>query len=102
VDIDAFTVINEDLTFADIKKDLCDSGIPEATLLRSHYGLKPYWTEPDPTSKIGPICQTLYAVRAEGFPFILALVRHAEVNYPVVICKIHISSLGCAMTILFS
>ena len=87
MNIDAFTVVHEDSTFADVQRDLFDLGIPEATMLCSHYGLKPYWNEADPKSKIGVICQTLYAVCAKGVPYILALVRHSDANYPLIICK---------------
>jgi hypothetical protein len=80
-------VAHEDSTFADIKGDLVNSGIPEATVLCSHYGIKPFWTEPDPKSKIRAMCQTLYAVRGEGIPYILSLVKRSEADYPVAICK---------------
>jgi hypothetical protein len=87
--------INPESTFGDIKAELVSMdpvNLTDASILRAHYGPKPYWTQSEPNSRPEDTCQTLYAVvDGESVPYILGVVRNSQSDYPVTICKFHMT-----------
>lgn len=83
--------INPDSTFSHIKAELVSMdpvNLTHASILRAHYGLKPYWTQSEPNDRPEDTCQTLYAVaNGESVPYILGVVRNSQSDYPIAICK---------------
>ena len=60
--------------------------LARAIILQPHYSHDPYWTQPDPSERIGDICLVLYAVATgEDEPFLLGLVRTPGSDYPIAI-----------------
>lgn len=88
--------ITPESTFGDIKAELMlmdPVNLTHASILRAHYGPRPYWVHSDPNSRPGDTCQILYVVaNGESQYCILGVVRTAQSDYPIAICKIPNSS----------
>lgn len=60
-------------------------------VLEAHYGPEPYWQECAPNQPIGEFCRDIYAVAVKGpsgaHRYTLGVVRTAELDYPIAICK---------------
>jgi hypothetical protein len=89
------TGINPESTFGDIKAELVSMdpvNLTDASILRAHYGPKPYWTQSEPNSRPEDTCQTLYAVvNGESVSYILGVVRNSQYDYPITICKLYMT-----------
>jgi hypothetical protein len=87
--------INPESTFGDIIAELVSMdpvNLTHASILRAYYGPKPYWTRSEPNSRPEDTCQSLYAVvSGESVPYILAVVRNSQSDYPITICKLRIA-----------
>src|SRR4051794_20624871 len=60
-------------------------------VLEARYGPKPYWQECIPNRQIGSACGDIYAVgvrKLEPKRYTLGVVRTAEWDYPIAICKV--------------